>query len=318
MVRKVTVQGTLDFAGPEAVFDILFGSDEFMKRYHKKINSDPHAEASSWNKNHEREVKYIAISEAPKMITKLIGESFPVREAQKYIKNGDCYTIACAPRMDSPSGDRFVTLAETILSPDESGGGCAITSNVTLECKGGVWGLEGAIESFMEGRARIGFDRWLTIAKLFCQEKLAMAGAQEIDDNHECFFDAAQEVSVDSTLLADAQMPDHSTPVGRIFSRVREALSTSSDNAPGLDAFFMRTVLRDVNDIHMSCGALKGHLEKLNAKMLKVEDDLALVRLALERQNVVISKRRQLTLLGAGFAAGFGVGFMYLRLKKQA
>lgn len=66
-----------------------------------------------------------------------------MRETQKCMKNGDCYTIMCTPRIDSPSGDRVVTYVETVLSPDESGGGCTITSNITLECKGGLWGLEG-------------------------------------------------------------------------------------------------------------------------------------------------------------------------------
>lgn len=308
------MQGRLDFADPEVVFNYLFGNDEFMKRFHKKINHDPYAEASIWNKNNEREVKYIASAEAPKMISKLTGESFPVKEVQKYFKNRNCYTITCDPVIESPSGDRFVTYAETVLLPDESGG-CAVTSNVTLEFKGGIWGLEGAIESFMEGKARTTFDQWMTTAKLFCQEKLAQAGAGEPDGNHECFFDA-EEVADDNS-ISYTQTPDRPTPANRILSRFRSTFSGATDNTLGLDTYFTQTILREVNDIQISCEAIKGHLVKLNTNMLKMEEDISFVRSAFERQQASISRSRQLTLLGVGMATGFALGFMCARLKRQ-
>ena len=57
----------------QTVFNILFGNDEFTKRFHKKFNYDPDAEASSWNEHNERVVKYVASTQAPKMIAKVAG-----------------------------------------------------------------------------------------------------------------------------------------------------------------------------------------------------------------------------------------------------
>lgn len=348
------MQGRMDVAGPEVVFDILFGSDEFMRRYHKKVNSDPHAEATSWSKSQEREVKYVATTEVPKMMQKLIGESFPVTELQRFQKNGDCYTITCVPRMESPSADQFVTEAETILAPDASGG-CAITSNVTLEyC--GAW-FKGPVESFMETRARAGFDKWLELAKLFCQEKLAITSApQDIDVNSERFFDAEESISspIDGTVPVVpgnvtpiegtmSVVPESFTPINRIISRFKAAFSASTDSdSQVLDSSFMRTASHEAHDLEqlatkmlkveddLVCArqawerkqrALKEHVDLLNTKLSKIEGDLASVKLAWERQQGVVSRRRQATLVGASFAAGFAagltVGYWYVRTKRQ-
>ncbi|KAI5075597.1 hypothetical protein GOP47_0009673 [Adiantum capillus-veneris] len=335
MGKKLTMQGSLDFAGPEVVFDILFGNDEFMRRYHKKINSDPHAEASSWSKDQEREVKYVASTEVPKVMKKLIGESFPVTEVQTFHKSGDSYTIRCIPTVDSPSGDLFSTEAETVLAPDASGG-CAITSNVTIEYRG-VW-FNGPIETFMEAKARTGFEQWLTLAKLFCQEKLAVMNAEEIDDNDEGFFDAEEALFDNTSSVAPS---DSVTPMNRIISRFKAAFSTSTDidafapansnnrRASANDIEQLTTKVLKVED-DLSCArlawerkqlALRGHVEQLNTKLLKMEEDLALVRLSWEKQQGVAFKRRQSAVVGAslaaGFAAGVAVGYLYLRAKRQ-
>ncbi|MCO5600741.1 hypothetical protein L7F22_054856 [Adiantum nelumboides] len=316
------------------VFNILFGTDEFMRRYHKKINSDPHAEASSWSKDQEREVKYVATTEVPKVMQKLIGDSFPVTELQSFHRNGDCFTIACIPRMESPSADLFHTEAETVLAPN-SNGGCAITSNVTLEYRS-VW-FNGPIESFMEAKARTGFDQWLTLAKLFCQERIAVPSAPKVEDNDEGFFDA-QEVLCDNNLSAG--LLDSSTPFNRIVSKFKAAFSTATDSgAYGLDSSSRRVSTDDIEQLttkvlrvedDLACArlawerkhrALTEHVGQLNTKLLKMEGDLALVRLSWEKQQSVVLKRRQSALVGAGFAAGFAagiaVGYLYLRTKRQ-
>jgi hypothetical protein len=59
----------------QTVFNILFGNDEFTKRFHKKFNYDPDAEASDWNENNERVVKYVATTQAPRMIAKIAGKT---------------------------------------------------------------------------------------------------------------------------------------------------------------------------------------------------------------------------------------------------
>lgn len=317
MVKNFTMQGRLEFAGPEIIFNHLFGDDQFIRSFHKKINHDPYAEASCWNINGEREVKYMASSEAPKMIMKLVGaDSFPVKEVQKYTRNGSSITISCEPVIESTGGDRFITCAETILSPDERGG-CAVTSNVILEFKGGLWGVEGAVEGFMESKARTTFDDWMMTARLFCQEKLGLSMKKEEENNQEEYFDAEDRElinAVSSTGTSDH--PSDCTSLNRIFSRFRSAL-LGNQEGPGLNMFFVRTMSKDISDIQICCDASRSHLEKLNAKMLKMEDNLASITSLLERQPTSVSSGNEWTMFGLGVAVGLATGFIYLQARKH-
>ncbi|KAH7447458.1 hypothetical protein KP509_01G107800 [Ceratopteris richardii] len=325
MVKKITAKGNLEFAEPEEVFNILFGNDEFVKKYHKKINSDPHAEASCWNKNQEREVIYVASVDVPATLQRLAGNSFPVRELQRFEKCDDSYIITSLPKMDSSAGGYFVTEAETVLAPDENGG-CAITSNVTLEYRG-AW-FKGAVETFMEMKARTGFDEWLTLAKLFCQEKLMKSCSPEINDDDECFFDAEEVQSHDALLIA------HDSNVANFLSESMENVSHP------FKPHSMGTVVESVTDIEQLAKRLlnledkvsstrimseeredlKRFMEHLNSKMMQIEEDAAFVRQTLGRQQDMAFKWRKSVLFStflAGFAAGVTVGVMFVRLKKQ-
>ena len=100
-MKNVTLKDNIDFIPPETIFNILFGNDEFTKRFHKKFNYDPDAEASNWNEYNERVVKYVASTQAPKMIAKVVDDLFPVTEVQRYCKKGNSYKLPCSPVIGS-------------------------------------------------------------------------------------------------------------------------------------------------------------------------------------------------------------------------
>lgn len=318
MVKKLVMQGRLEFAEPETIFCYLFSDDKFIKGYHKKINYDPYAEASCWNKDGEREVRYVAALAAPKMIAKLAGgDSFPVKELQRYSRNGNCYTISSEPLICCPGGDRFMTYVETVLSKDERGG-CAVTVNITVEFKGGLWGLEGAIESFMESKARTTFDEWMLTARLFCEAEMGMSKAEDDEVNEE-YFDAndVAPVSDVASCTGASEQPIDGTPVHRIFSRFKVAFLGNQQSPSGLKMFCAQTVLRELNHIQISCDASRGQLEKLNAEMLKLKDDLASMRSVLERQHVSVSNCNHWSMFGLGIATGVAVTYVYLHARRQ-
>ncbi|KAL3691156.1 hypothetical protein R1sor_004807 [Riccia sorocarpa] len=307
MVRQLKLHGFIECVEPQAAFSFLFGDDSFVKRYHKEMNEDPYAEVSSWTADGQRTVKFLAPISAPNVIKKVIGvDTLRVTEVQQCVTVGNQFTVKSDPTIESPKG--FKTVAEMLLTAAESGKGTTVYITATLECKAGVWGVQGTIENFMEMKAKKSFLGWLKLARQYCQEQVALAtglpftvsegGAlgEESDDE---FFDFSEE---DEKVLA---LSSESRSLGLIYSREGEA---------GLQNWLTGHVTGQLNGIRVTCDASRSHLEHLNRKLQKLEEDIGVVQRHLEH-GMIVPQSLVWGLVGMGVATGvlLGVGHMYLK-----
>ncbi|KAG6552437.1 hypothetical protein Mapa_005998 [Marchantia paleacea] len=315
MVRELKLEGCVEFVEPQAAFSFLFGDDRFVKRYHKEMNEDPYAEVSSWTDDGRRTVKFAAPINAPNVIKRVIGvETLKVTEEQQCFTVGNRFTIRSDPKIEHPTG--FNTKAEMVLALSESGKGSTVYITATLECKAAVWGVQGTIENFMEAKAKKSFLGWLKMARLFCQEQLALAtglpysitDAEEDlsigDSSDDEFFDFSEE---DEKALI---LSGESRTLGVIYSREGDS---------GLQNWIMGQVMGQLNGLHVTCDASRTHIEQLNRKLQKMEEDIGMVQQQLQR-GMIIPQSHVWGLVGLGVATGvlLGAGHVYLKAYIQS
>jgi hypothetical protein len=205
----------------------------------------------------------------------------------------------------------------------------------------------GTIENFMECKAKSTFDEWMTLAKLFCQEKLAFgvmdAGERcLLDENQDYYYDADDTSTSFSTIspelhmngvIPPVQKTDQSRVANGILSRFRSVFSNTTDAMPITDASSLQIYFQEMSDIENSCQCVRRHMKNLNAEMLQMDenvkrmkeeilqirDDIHGMRLAMEKkeQQVLISRREGLT-LAAGLATGFALGYAYMKVRSRS
>jgi hypothetical protein len=311
MVRELKLQSCIECMEPQAVFSFLFGDERFVKRYHKEQNEDPYAEVSSWTADCCRTVKFAAPVDAPNVIKKVIGvDNLKVTETQSYSREGNSFTVKSEPTVDHPKG--FNTTAEMILANAENGKGCAVSITATLECKAAVWGVQGTIENFMESRARKSFLGWLKLARVYCKEQLTLATGDrgreeedlpEMESSEDEFFDFSEE---DEKALS---LSGESRTLGDIYSQGGE---------DGLQNWLRHSVTRQLNGLHVTCDASRSHLQELNRRLQKMEEDILMVQQQLQH-GFYVPHSVFWGFLGLGLATGvlFGAGHIYLRCRRS-
>lgn len=310
MVKKVTLHSHIDLVQPQAAFSFLFGDHRFVKKYHKEVNEDPDAEVSNWSADGRRYVKFCAPLNAPAVVKKLVGsDSLEVTETQAYTRSGNCFKITSDPVIQNPGGERFSTVGEIILEPGRDDDGTFVTINLVLEFRAGVWGVQGTMENFMEGQAKKSFKGWITLAVAFCEEELAYAAKStpSLEDDEAEFYDP------EDMLCDEASCP----------AALESSLLHSEVNGGGggqhLEMWFVNAVMRELASIQITTKATKNHLEKLNSKMQKVEEELQIIRRRVEKQrSLFLTHRSAWRLVGLGVATGvvLSIGHMYLRRRQ--
>lgn len=327
MGKKLQFKDTIDFVEPQAAFSFLFGDDRFIRKFHREVNEDPDVEVSSWGEDGCREVKYTAPLLAPNLISKIVGTSvLKVTEKQQYKRCGNCFIITYDPIIDIPGRERFIMRGEMLLSPGEDRG-CVITINIYLEFKSNVWGLQGAVEGFMETKAHSSFTNWIKLASSFCKEELKQSSEGlpklEIDE----YFDAE-----------DIERPDILAGVYQSSGALLHDRSPDNNVEPviTIETWFVKSVLRELNMLHITCEASRNHLqklnsmlqnieqvtsynhlEKLNAKLQHIEQDISHAKACLQDRRHLVSRGTAFSLYGAGVATGLAFAYLYIRYKQK-
>ncbi|CAM6104979.1 unnamed protein product [Calypogeia fissa] len=272
MVKEVKLQGSFEYLEPQAVFSFLFGGDRFFRRYHEERNEDICASVSDWTADGHRTLKYSTIFRAPKVLKNAIGlDTLKVTEIQTYAVVGDSFVITSCPTVEHPQG--FSAMVEMVLSPADKGKGCTVSTTIILECKAAVWGVQGTLESFMERKAKRFFLRWLRLARLYLMEQVELPigipyrGQEEEElsqpDSLDEFFDFSEEDERALNLTAEART------LGVIYSREGEL---------GLQNWIMHFVTGQLNGLHITCNASRSHIEELNKRLQKMEEDVRMVQ----------------------------------------
>lgn len=313
MVRELKLEGRIDCMEPQAAFSFLFGDDQFVKRYHKEQNEDPCAEVSSWTDDCCRTVKFAAPLNAPNLIKKVIGvDTLKVTEVQTYSRVGNSFTVKSDPTVEHPKG--FNTRADMVLDLAESGKGCAVSIKATLECKAAVWGVQGTIESFMESKARKSFLGWLKLARQYCKEQVSLATGLPYSENEEEVFPEAD--------TSDDEFFDFSDEDEKALSFIGESRTPgviySHEGADGLQNWLRHSVTMQLNSLHVTGDASRSHIEELNRKLQKMEDEILMVRQELQG-GFYVPYSVFWGLLGMGVVTGvmFGAGSIYLRSQRR-
>jgi hypothetical protein len=128
----------------------------------------------------------------------------------------------------------------------------------------------------MERKAKTFFWGWLRFARLYLMEQVAMvnglpyAGKEEelpeaavINDE---FFDFSEQDEKALNLTCDSL---NSRKLGVIYAREGDA---------GLQNWVMNTVMGQLNGLHITCNASRSHVEELNRRLQKMEEDILLVQ----------------------------------------
>lgn len=325
MVKKLQFKDTIDFVEPQAAFSFLFGDDRFIRKFHREVNGDPDVEVSSWSEDGCREVKYTAPVMAPNLFSRIAGTSvLKVTEKQQYKRCGNCFTIIFDPILEIPGGERFVTRGEMLLSPAEDRG-CIVMISIYLEFKSNVWGLQGAVEAFMETKAHSSFTNWMKLASSFCKEEVKQSSEGlpklEIDE----YFDAE-----------DIERPDFFPGVYQSSGAMFPGRSPDKDEPViTIETWFVRSVLRELNMLHITCEASRNHLEKLNvmlqnieqlscnhlkmlnAKLQHIEQDISHAKACREDRSCLVSRGTALGLCGMGVATGVAFAYLYFRYRQK-
>ncbi|KAH9544135.1 hypothetical protein CY35_13G101800 [Sphagnum magellanicum] len=330
MGKTLEMRGNIYFLEPQAVFSFLFGDDQFMRLYHKEANEDPDAEVTCWTAAGERTVCFSAPLNAPALVRKFVGSDvLRVTEIQQYERVGNCFTVKSNPTSDAAAADVFSTKGRIVLSPTEDGKGCAILINVVLEFKTAVWGLQGTIESFMETKAKKSFERWIEIAQKYCEEQRGLArkalssfNSNEVDstlDNDEdIFFEVENgQEQEDEHAVESTSFDQELNNTGPVALESEGHFGTAADNRSELDMWFVKSVMRELNALRVSSDATRSHLEKLNAKLQRMEEDVGSLtsQMQLQKRSEIISPQVAWTVagLGVGTCLLFVVGRAYLK-----
>eukprot|EP00250_Pteridium_aquilinum_P025511 c30961_g1_i1 orf=97-1068(+) len=192
MVKLLEYQGGIDFATPEMVFQFLYEDDAFTRFYHKKVNNDSNARATAWIKNDaggRREVTFKPqMSKVPPFLQNFIGDDIaPLTEVQQYTRVDNTITIHSELSATLFRGFTLVSTGDTILSPVEKG--CAIAIKLTLELQTVFWFLRERAETAAETEAKSSFERWLKIARKFCEGKMRIE-MEPLLEGEDLFYDA--------------------------------------------------------------------------------------------------------------------------------
>eukprot|EP00249_Psilotum_nudum_P014320 c24766_g1_i2 orf=286-795(-) len=169
----------------------------------------------------------------------------------------------------------------------------------------------------MESQAKASFEGWMMMAHQFCQEKMGLGKAflSEVEDQDE-FFDAELDgiSSVEESELGRGS----NGHFNRLLNMVRSPRTRNGENATELQSCLIQTVLRELTYLQISTDASRNYLEKLNAKFLKMEDDLIILRSHMEKTAGFGPEGTALCLYGLGLATGLAIGFIYLKAWKQS
>ena len=194
----------------------------------------------------------------------------------------------------------------------------------------------------MECKAKSTFDQWMTLAKLFCEEKFAVCVVNEderrlSDESQDYFYDADDTSTSFSTpspgvhmdgVIPPMQKADQSRVPNGILNRFRSVFSSTTT----MDASSIQIILREMNEIEISCRAVQGHVEKMNVEMLQMDenvkkmnkemlqirDDIQSMRLAMaKKQEEVLMPRREGLILFVGLATGFALGYAYMKARNR-
>lgn len=175
----------------------------------------------------------------------------------------------------------------------------------------------------MERKAKKFFLGWLRVARLYLMERVALAsglpytGKEEeeeespseaataaLDDE---FFDFSEQDEKALTLTGASRT------LGVIYNREGEA---------DLQNWIMHSVMGQLNGLHITCNASRSHIEELNRRLQKIEEDVLAVQRSLQGQgNTSFFPDRVVWRLAAAcIVTGvlFGAGHMYMTRSKRS
>lgn len=185
--------------------------------------------------------------------------------------------------------------------------------------------VSGTIESFMEIKAKKSFERWIEIAQKYCEDQRGLAykalssfKANEIDCEDDIFFDIEDGPDQDDDLAVE------STGEELTSTSLMESVGhfdTAADNRTELDLWFVKSVMKELNTLQLSSDAARIHLEKLNTKLQRMEEDVGYLtsQMQLRKQSEMISPRVAWTVagLGVGTCLLFVIGRAYLKAESS-
>lgn len=130
----------------------------------------------------------------------------------------------------------------------------------------------------MERKAKRFFLRWLRLARLYLMEQVVLVtgipySAQEEellseeDSLDEEFFNFSQQDEKALNLTAETRT------LGVIYSREGET---------GLQNWIMHSVMSQLNGLHTTCNASRSHVEELNKRLQRIEDDILVLQQQLQ------------------------------------
>ncbi len=189
--------------------------------------------------------------------------------------------------------------------------------------------LPGTIESFMETKAKKSFERWIEIAQKYCEEQRGLArkalssfNSNEVDstlDNDEdIFFEVENgQEQEDEHAVESTSFDQELNNTGPVALESEGHFGTAADNRSELDMWFVKSVMRELNALRVSSDATRSHLEKLNAKLQRMEEDVGSLtsQMQLQKRSEIISPQVAWTVagLGVGTCLLFVVGRAYLK-----
>ncbi|CAM6028334.1 unnamed protein product [Sphagnum balticum] len=325
MVRKLSVQGNIEWVEPQAVFSFLFGDDQFMRRYHKVVNEDPDAEISSWTADGKRTVRFTAPLYAPALVRRFIGtDVLRISELQQYERCGNCFTVKSDPVVEGAAGELFSTNGNVLLEPSKTGTGCVVTMNAILCCKTAVWGIQGTVEAFMETKAIKSFEEWMEVASQFCAEQLALAGtspmmhrktSEDAFSSDESFYDPEEEVMEvgNQTFIVNTIM-ETAKPIESIETTEMGGVTGVAD----CDARFPQAIVQQLSDLRSLNEESRAHIKKLEVELHRLEGSFGILRSQLQvvqLQQQYLHQQALLGLVGLGVTTAllFGIGHAYLK-----
>ncbi|CAK9221345.1 unnamed protein product [Sphagnum jensenii] len=325
MVRKLSVQGNIEWVEPQAVFSFLFGDDQFMRRYHKVVNEDPDAEISSWTADGKRTVRFTAPLNAPALVRRFIGtDVLRISELQQYERCGNCFTVKSDPVVEGAAGELFSTNGNVLLEPSKNGTGCVVTMNAILCCKTAVWGIQGTVEAFMETKAIKSFEEWMEVASQFCAEQLALAGtspmmhhktSEDAFSSDESFYDPEEEVmEVGNQTFIVNNIMETAKPIESIETTKMGGVTGVAD----CDAWFPQAIVQQLSDLRSSNEESRAHVKKLEVELHRLEGSFGILRSQLQvvqLQQQYLHQQALLGLVGLGVTTAllFGIGHAYLK-----
>jgi hypothetical protein len=152
MTKTVEASLTVQGCNARQFLSVIYGSGEFLTRYHATVNGDASAQVPEFGReDHSRELVFSIPIQAPAMIMRLIGsERLQVVERQVVAYSTragrDEIELVSKPRPQMPGGDSFTS--DAVVKIADCPGGCRV--DATVECSAsGPYGLVSIIESFM-------------------------------------------------------------------------------------------------------------------------------------------------------------------------